>query len=340
MSVTTQAFRAPHSQAALEAVRRALGPNALIVSTRPVPPESGTFPWVEVLAAPEEPPAASRVGPAWQRMPNAPPAFWDARPEDGGSAEMERWLAPHELWLTDLGVAPRTARMLLQRASMRAGAGRLHMFREALLETVEEQLPCAAAPWLGSDPAVLALVGPTGVGKTTTLVKMAAQARSAGRSVALISTDTFRTGARDVLARYGQVLGVPVTGAALPHELREALDAFAGVDLVLVDSAGRSDASSLERQAGLLGVRADVRTVLVLSAVASHQDITDTMLRCVPLRPAGVVFTKLDEARAPGCLLSAGLTRAVPLWGHTDGPRIPDDLHRADAAALAARMVR
>lgn len=284
-------------------------------------------------APPSTPPDPVRTAPAsWENTTGtaSPRAAW---------SEVERWATPLENQLVASGVAPTAARHMVRVALARAGDQRLHLLRDHLLGVVAETLVCAAAPWLGNQPQTLALVGPPGVGKTTTLAKMAAAAGNNGRSVALINTDMLRVGAQDVLERYSELLRIPVAAARTPEELEQALTSFVGMDLVLVDTAGRTDAASLLRLGSLLTVESNLQVVLTLAAPSSHLDILDMALRYAPLRPQGLVITKLDEARAPGSILSSGVSAACPLLGLTHGQRIPQDLAPANALSLAQQMV-
>lgn len=183
---------------------------------------------------------------------------------------------------------------------------------------------------------VVALVGPAGVGKTTTIAKLAARfvLRHGPRELALVSTDRERIGAHEQLCAYGRSLGVPATVAGEPAELPAALDALRGKRLVLIDTAG-----AYLPEAGL----PSVQTYLVLSA-ATHRAGLDCALRQFSVaQPAGCIVTKLDEAASLGELISALVEHRLPVTYLSEGQRVPEDLrparphHLVSAAVVAAQ---
>jgi flagellar biosynthesis protein FlhF len=191
----------------------------------------------------------------------------------------------------------------------------------------ERLLPCRA-PWRHEGRHVIALVGPTGVGKTTTLAKIAARAvLEARRKVALLTVDTYRVGATDQLARYGEIMGVPVLVARDRAELRRAAERVAEADLVLVDTAGRSSIDDAARQADLVRSIPRVQLHLVLSAATGASELAALGDRCRALQPDRLVFSKLDEAAGPGGILSAAVRIGRPVACIADGQRVPEDLH-------------
>lgn len=193
---------------------------------------------------------------------------------------------------------------------------------------------------------VWVLAGPTGVGKTTTIAKLAARyAEQHGvRDIALVSTDHYRVGAQEQLHAYGRMLGVPVHGAASGAQLRQVLTRLSDRKLVLIDTAGLShrDPRLFTQFSELATVRRAVRTALVLSATQQPGDLAE-VLRCYQaLQPAGCILTKLDEATLLGGALSALIRARLPLAYFTDGQRVPEDCHaaRADQLVLRAAQLR
>lgn len=188
---------------------------------------------------------------------------------------------------------------------------------------------------------VVSVVGPTGVGKTTMVAKLAARyaLRHGKRHVALVSTDNFRVGACEQLQTYGRLLGVPVYWAADGAELAMVLADLADRHLVLIDTAGMSqrDLGLAERLAAVTPGEREVQTYLALSAnvqLATLHEVVQNFRR-VPL--AGCVITKVDEAASLGEVISAVVQHDLPVAYVGDGQRVPEDLQPARANNLIAR---
>src|SRR5581483_2105349 len=179
-----------------------------------------------------------------------------------------------------------------------------------------------------ADGRVRLFVGPPGDGKTTSLVKLAAQARQAGRRVALVGTDTYRVGASAELATYGRALGLPVAVAADAAELGRVLATTAEADLVLVDTPGAGpgqEAELAELRALATAAGREARCTLVASAAAGSWAARETWEAFAPLGPDACVLTKLDLAPG-GPMLGLLWNRGVPVSHLAAGRRIPDDL--------------
>lgn len=196
-----------------------------------------------------------------------------------------------------------------------------------------------------SDGGMIALVGPTGVGKTTTIAKLAARAvvRHGAANVALVSTDHYRIGAAAQLEHYGRLMGVRVYPADDAASLRQVLEMLKGKHTVLIDTAGVSGTDPrLEQQMDVLNEVAHsdgiaLRISLVLAANAQSQSLEESVRAYMPLEPASVVLTKLDEAPNLGGALSILIRHKLPLDYTTDGQRVPEDLAVADARVLVLR---
>lgn len=188
-----------------------------------------------------------------------------------------------------------------------------------------------------AQPGVILLAGTTGVGKTTTLAKMAARFYLDGeRGAALISKDAYRIGAMDQLRCYAELLGIPFEAAFTPEDLGRSLAAHADKYAVFVDTAGRSpsDAEQLAELGRLTENIPGCRVLLTISLAQAH-DAAAIMKSFSPLKPCGLVVTKLDESGLLWGLQDILRVTALPLAFTTSGQRVPEDIERAEPAAVA-----
>lgn len=184
---------------------------------------------------------------------------------------------------------------------------------------------------------VVALVGPTGVGKTTTVAKLAARyaLRHGPRRVALITTDSYRIGAFDQLRTFGMILDMPVRLAGTAEELGAALEDFADRELVLIDTAGMSQRDlRLTQQFALLDRAPGLKSYLVLTANAQTSALEEAVAAFAQPGLAGCILTKLDETSRLGGALAVVHDRELPLAYVGNGQRVPEDLQAARAEAL------
>jgi flagellar biosynthesis protein FlhF len=188
---------------------------------------------------------------------------------------------------------------------------------------------------------VVALVGPTGVGKTTTLVKLAAGFHMQGKRVGLIAADTYRVAAVGQLRTYAEVMELPMEVVAAGGDFGESIGRLEAMDLVLLDSAGCSprDAEHIQRLTELLQ-RAQVdETHLVVSAASSPDSIILATENFGVMRPRTLILTKIDEVVRPGSLWPLLSDRRLPLSYVTHGQNVPHDIFLADRQRLAEFMV-
>lgn len=331
-------------------------PAPAVIATAPTPPAAPAAPSRPITAIDQIERANAR------RLTRIPDQVAQLCVEDPQVAEMKR----------EMALLRQTLKKELERFSdqrMRLSPARAAAFEElsgygcdeAFARGIVERIPADADPararglLLGllakslrvsdDEPiergGIVALVGPTGVGKTTTLAKLAARyaALHSARDVALVTTDGFRIGAREQLFTYGRLLGMPVIEVGNPNELGDTLDRLGDYRLVLVDTAGLSHRDlALGAQLSALARLPHVNTQLVLPANTHADDLDEVVHRFGIAKPRGVVLSKVDETGRLGAALGVTVRHGLPISYLTDGQRVPEDLHRAEAHRLALRV--
>jgi len=368
-------FRARSMQEALSLVRRDLGPDAAVLHTREV---RGLWRWlggrrIEVMASanvnvPRRMAARRATGSPMAATPIAAPRHDERRTcRDNESGAVEDFYSmaeglrrqsekargsemPQTLFrlFTDLieaEVSEELARELVQRvqgdmATDPGAPGNDTMLMKARIARLIEEEIAITGPIrvLPGERRIVALVGPTGVGKTTTIAKLAANYRLREKCrVGLITVDTYRIAAVDQLRTYADIMDLPMEVVSTPREVRQALGRLGELDLVFMDTAGRSPRDELKIQE-LRSVLAEAgahEVHLVLSSVASAASLTKMAGQFAEVGATALVLTKLDEATGLGNLLPVLRTSKLPLSYLTDGQNVPDDIEVADRRKLA-----
>ncbi|NOT24514.1 MAG: AAA family ATPase [Acidobacteria bacterium] len=314
-------FRAESVRDALRAVREELGPQALVLSTTMVA-APGWRGWVgcrevEIVAAAERG-AESRVS--------------ENRRQESDERSFEAGVADVTARLAAAGFDPTMASDVAESmpSASRRGAS-LHSLRGALahrlstLATADEEFA-----------KVEVFVGPPGAGKTTTIAKIASQARATdGRRLGLIAADGLRIGAVEQLRTYAEILHAPFRIARNSDELEAALSARRRQP-VLVDTAGRSPSDPAARELfDVVAHHADARTHLVLPAGTPPRTAKRIFETYAEARPSRVILTRIDEAESLAPLVSLLREQQLPISYLGTGQRVPDDLCRATADMLA-----
>ena len=189
---------------------------------------------------------------------------------------------------------------------------------------------------------VVALVGPTGVGKTTTIAKLAANYRlREKRRVGLITVDTYRVAAVEQLRTYADIIDLPMEVVATPREMREAVARMNHLDLVLMDTAGRSprDEVRIQELKSMLAEAEPDEVHLVLSSTAGAKSLINTAERFADVGTTSLLMTKLDEAHSFGHLVSVVRSVPLPVSYLTDGQNVPDDIQVARSGAMASMLL-
>jgi len=189
---------------------------------------------------------------------------------------------------------------------------------------------------------VFALIGATGVGKTTTTAKIAAAfaARHGASNLGLITLDAYRVGAHEQLRAYGRILGVPVHTAHDRASLEDLLELLGGKKMVLIDTAGMAQRDSRTRELLEMLSHRSIQRLLVVSAASQGETIEDVIVAYKAATCAGVVLSKIDEAVKLGPALDAAIRHKLKIVGVANGQRVPEDWHRLSASALVQRAMR
>jgi len=303
-------------------VKRALGPDALIVSRKQLGTRSsgdGMADAVEITAMAGQEPASTGS----EQRASAPASLLERR-------------------LVRDGVPESAARVLVESVRRRQRGPALGMaaLQGLLGEVLAEEVMFGGI--VGQGARVVSLVGPTGVGKTTTIAKIAAQEELVnGRKVGLISIDHYRIGAVDQLQRYADLIGCPMEVASDAASLSRALRRLSAADLVLVDTAGRSlrDTAAFQAMTECLhGANEPVEVHLCLPVATRERELSMAIQSYAVLQPVRIVCTKVDEALCCGSIIAAHVRSGLPLSYFTTGQRVPEDITAANPKFLAALL--
>lgn len=337
---------------AMEAIRRDLGPEAVIISTRQVRSGTGWARWwrpkkLEVTAAVDDQPVATAVAGNYAQLQREIVEIKELlhrssslNREDAGLPERIRdWKEV----LTRLEINEEIIAQLLQQMTAATGMGsepdpaglqdELLRHLAAIFQRVDGH---------GSPRRILAFIGPTGVGKTTTLAKLAARlAILKGKQVSLVTTDTYRIGATEQLRTYGEIMGLPVEVVMTPREFGQVLERHHQADAILVDTPGRSPQSAVYRREleRYLACMPEADIFLVLSCTTKSSDLLQIATTYQKLGANKLIFTKLDETAFLGSIVNIVEATGLPVSYLAVGQNVPDDLVEAHPEELARRIL-
>ncbi len=368
-------YLADSMEQAVAAVRRDLGSDAVILASRMVRRRGllgfmahrvvelrvATADEIRVARTNTVPPAATAVVEAGSREP-ASEVFRELgvirtmveRVLDGQDVEGTCPKVPSELVdmyadLISQEVSEELAREVVDAVTSSLSVDELsnpETVRRTLVEQLAGFIPVSTGSLLSSSPdgrpLTLALVGPTGVGKTTTVAKIAAAYRiRQNRNVGLVTLDTYRIAAIDQLRTYAEIIGVPMAVARCASELTRALEDMADLDVILIDTAGRSqkDSARITELKALLEVARPHETHLVLAGTASRSVLLQEAAEFSRVGIDHVVLTKLDEAVSFGMLVEVVHRIGTRLSFLTTGQEVPDHIETARSDRLAAMVI-
>ncbi|NIA08119.1 MAG: hypothetical protein GWP14_10890, partial [Actinobacteria bacterium] len=221
--------------------------------------------------------------------------------------------------------------------------------KNPLLSRIQQMIPTAGPiqPSLDAKPRIVSFIGPTGVGKTTTIAKLAAQYKlQRNTSVALLTIDTYRIAAVDQLRTYADIIDVPFCAVLTPAELAEQLSRLSDHSLIFIDTTGRSpnDHLRLAELRSFHQVLGPHQTHLVASATAAHSQISSAIEKFGPLGIDQLLLTKLDETVCLSPILNIFADRLadspIPISYVTAGQDVPDDIDVASSRDLAVRILQ
>lgn len=250
--------------------------------------------------------------------------------------------------LVENAVAERIAQGLIEQTRRQLTHDKLRdstAVRACLARLLESMLPVGGPIQIMSsnEPVIIALIGPTGVGKTTTIAKLAANLRLREcRSVGMVTIDTYRIAAVEQLRTYAQIIDVPLHVASSPRQLKAAVESMADRDIILIDTAGRSqrDAVKIRDLRRFFDAVTPDEIHLVLSSTASESVLDETIECFRELAPNRVIFTKLDEAVGFGVILNCLQKAGRGLSYLTTGQDVPDDIEVAENKTLVAKILQ
>jgi len=368
-------FTAPEMKQALAMVKRSLGEDAVILKTRKVK-KGGLLSFlsrelIEVTAAspdrklPMRKPAVDKLEDAKRGLDahESVEVMRDLQEEVkelkgyvqdlSEQVKLERMpslpsrLAGHFKAMVQAGVDDKVAKEFAQVLNLEFKGEELEdaaLVDRTLIRMLSKKIPVRhPSKSIEGRARIIALVGPTGVGKTTTIAKLVTSYRYWGKSdTALVSADTYRVAAIEQLKTFAAIAGLPMEAVYQPAAMKNVLDRHSGRDAIFIDTAGRSqvDKEKLDELETFLTAAEPDEVLLCLSVTTRLEDQLDVVERYRRLKPTGIVFTKLDEGSGPGIILSTLVRVKLPLTYLTCGQNVPDDIITAEPARLAELILK
>lgn len=267
-----------------------------------------------------------------------------SKSQDFDSSKLAKKILPD---LDGIGLGEKALELLSHMIEKKIGSSN-NIRKDSLdhfLEQVIAEIVSVINPLSGSwaKQKRISFIGPTGVGKTTTLAKVAANyLLNCGKKVAMATIDNYRIAAVEQLKIYGQIMNVPVETAKTPQELKKIFDRHHDKDLILVDTAGRSpkDESSLQELASFLNPSLQLENHLVLSVTTRESELLAAIQRFQNIELHGLVFTKLDESDLLGSILNVQLHAGYPVTFLTNGQKVPEDILPHEPRHLARMILK
>lgn len=355
-------FTANNAQEAIQLVKREMGAEAVILRTRTLPAKGLTGQRVEVTAAVDyEAPVENQPGKKELEKNDALFSRWNSLEKELKelketilSADAGTVLKPEIYFNKSLrdrytsfkafGLKSNVIRALMAEYAKKARGG-IQVVSDPLqdsLAAVLHHINTNGKQGNGKSKRICAFIGPTGVGKTTTLAKLAAiNAVKGGNRAALITVDTFRIGAVAQMETYARIMEVPLETATSNSDLEKAIRKHENRDLILIDTAGRSPSKNKDvaELKSLFTDQRDIHYYLVLSAMTRYRDLLHANKRFGELPFKSYIFTKLDETQDPSSMLNFLISQKRPVSYFTTGQQVPDDIEIATRKKLASLIL-
>ena len=360
-------FVANNVQAAKQMVKREMGADAVILDTRVLSPSvKGKHPApqkVEITAAVDyeaQGCGVYRHGKAsasalplerWRRMESELKEIKEALLSQDTHALINpdvyysKELRARYVYFKAFGLRPEMIRDFMHACQQENGGERFsadQLLQDCLSRVLERVAFCEESKGNGHRRMISSFLGPSGVGKTTTLAKLAAgRAVKQGRKVALISLDTYRIAAVTQLQTYARIMGLALEVAASRSDLQRAILKHRDCDVILIDTAGMNPnrAQDVSELKALFGVREKIHHHLVLSATTGYRNLLHAADQFHALPYESYIFTKLDEARDVAAMLNFLIYRKRPVSHFTFGQQVPEDISPASKKELASHVV-
>lgn len=329
----TKTFEAPTLEEALTAVKRELGPEAIVLETKQRKHGFGLMNKMSFQVKATLPPKVSSISST--RIISR-------------KSELEDYLATLLSRLIRAGVTQKNTKLIAD--------GLIPFFKEGTLRSESEILAKMAecirsfikvAPSLaervqrGQNPKVVTFVGPTGVGKTTTLAKVAAETLKTRKNRIILATmDTYKVGAIEHLESYAKYLGLPFAICKSPNEALALVSRLRENDLLFLDTLGAGPRESIKlSEMSLLFSQIEAETHLCVSVTTQERDMKDILSRFSLFKPSYLLATKLDETYALGEFFNAYVNQPMPISYFTVGQRVPQDIEPARKEAFVDRLL-
>lgn len=364
-------YEAKDINAALQMIKAELGPEAIILSTKRLSKGGGVLggvkkPMVEVVAGIDYEPQQSIPSKAIQAQNNRPGTAYSQSNNDFSEisslrTEILSLRKMVQTAVTSRPVSHQTGNRSLDTltahlesigmdnsviCSLLGGvvlddqgdSGSCTRLKEIVSERLMDQVLVGNSSWQREEfPRVLAFVGPTGAGKTTTAAKLAAVlAMRQGKKVLLVSADNYRIAASEQFKTYARILGVPFVTILKDEELSRMINANRDKDVILIDTAGRNQHNEdhMKEVARYLFAHPAIEGHLVLSATTQNGDMEDIFEKYLSLSVRGCIFSKIDESRFYGPIFNQAVRFRLPIAYFTTGQRVPEDIEVASQKLL------